>query len=202
MYDFTLALNSSTATLIGSNDSTQFSPFDVDGFYINKARPAAKNGTISGLNYCYYGRRDNSKDRYQSLIAVYRPAGIRNNNYERISDIIVISKLTPTSTVPQADALMRGFNCDYYELQENVQVIADDVIGACVYDTSNIGQLDLLSSTSEGYTLLMDSANHADCENGLLPSIIRGDSLEETMRRGILHVSAEICKCLLYTNTL
>ena len=201
MYDFTLALNGSTTTLIGSNDSTQLSPFSMDGFYINTARPAAQNGTISSFNYCYYGRLDNSKDRYQSLVAVYRPTGIRGI-YINISDTIVISKSTPTLTAPQADALIRGFNCDYYELQESVQVLAGDVIGACIYDTSNIGELDLLSRTSEGYTLLADSAHSADCDKGVLPSIVRGDNLEGTTRRGILHVSAEICKSLIYTDVI
>lgn len=201
MHDFTLAQDSSTTTLIGSNDTTPLLPFDTDGFYINTARPAVQNGTISSLNYCYYGRQDNSKNRYQSLVAVYRPTGVRGI-YISISDTIIISKLTPALTVPQADTLIRGFNCDYYELQESVQVLKGDVIGACIYDTSNIGQLDLLSQTSEGYTLLVDSAHNADCDKGVLPSIIRGDSLEGTTRRGILHVSAEICKSLIYTDVL
>lgn len=193
----TLALNNPTSILIGSNDSTPLSPFDVDGFYINTARPAPSNGTITTLNYCYYGRRDNSKDLYQSLIALYRPA-IRSS-YERVSDTIIVSKLPPTSTVPQTDVLMRGFNCDYYELQGSLQVLEGDVLGACIFDTSRIGQLDLISFTREGYTFLRDGANNVDCDRGVLPLEIGGDTLERTIRRGILHVSAGICKSLVYT---
>lgn len=184
--------STTTVMLIGSNESSPLSPFDFDAFYLNTARPAQINGTINSLSYCYYGRRDSSADFYQSLVALYRSAG--RSGYQRISETVVITKRNPTLQTSPDEVLLRGFNCDYYELSENVQVMEGDLIGACIFDTARIGKLDLLSVTSDGYSLLADGGNTIDCDRGTLPMTIMGDILEGTRRRGILHVSAEICK--------
>ena len=46
-----------------------------DRFYLNTARPAPCNGTITHFGYCYYGRQDDIDERetYQALVSVYRP---------------------------------------------------------------------------------------------------------------------------------
>ena len=194
-YHLTLAQVEEKSNIIGSKDSTPLNPFGNDGFYLNKERPAPSNGTIKSVQYCYYGRRDTSVNTYQSLVALYRPGA--RSTFDRVSDTLIISKRRPISNVPPGDVLLRGFNCDVYELETSIQVQKGDVIGACIYDNSNIGNLDLISrtpSTNGGYTLFVDSVNRADCDSGTLPSKLYNDNFEGTMDEGILHVSAEICE--------
>ena len=141
-------------------------------------------------------------NRYQSLVALYRPG--ERSTYDRVSDTLIILKRTPTrlNNIQPDELLQIGFQCDMYELETSLQVQMGDVIGACIYDNSNIGNLDLISRTSSangGYTLFADGANHADCDSGMLPSRLYNDDFEGRLDQGILHVSAEICKCIFPT---
>ena len=190
----TLALDNNKSLVIGSNVTTRLTPFNSDGFYLNTARPAPSNGTITGFSYCFYGNRDNSIRIYQSLVALYRAREGRIKRYERVSDTFVISKRTPFT---------QGFNCTSYELNVGLQVLQGDMIGACIYDTSNTGQLDLvsLSSLNESYTLLSESVHHADCDTEVLPDRILEDALERTRQNVILHISAEISKLFSFEHT-
>lgn len=110
----------------------------------------------------------------------------------RVSDTILITKRLPSDNVPQADVLLLGFNCDYLELDESISVITGDLIGACVYDNSDVETLNLVSLTDNGDFLPVDSVNHADCDTGTLPRRLMNDHLENTMRRVTLHLFAEI----------
>lgn len=187
---FTLAQSSSNYPIIGSNDSTPAVAFNFEGFYLNTLRPAPSNGTITTIEYCYYGRRDNSVRTYQSLVAVYRSS--TRGTMVRVSDTIQIIKRLPSDNVPEADILLQGFNCDYLELNDNISVIAGDLIGACIYDNSDIEVLNLVSLTESGDFLPVDSVNHADCDTGTLPRRLMNDHLEDTTRRVRLHLFAEI----------
>ena len=129
---------------------------------------------------------------YKSLVAVYRP-GTRGN-FDRVSDTITITKQNPSANILVANTLLLGFNCDYYELDEAINVTMGDVIGACVYDTGDTGQLDLVSSTDNGDFLPVDSVNHADCDTGTVPRRLMNDHLEATNTRILLHLFAEIGK--------
>lgn len=193
-HSFTLALNLSNNPIIGSNNSTPAVAFNFEGFFLNTLRPAPSNGTIKTLEYCYYGRRDNSVRRYQSLVALYRRSD--QETMTRVSDTIQIMKWLPSDNVPQADVLLQGFNCDYLDLNTNISVIAGDLIGACIYDNSDIEQLNLVSLTDSGDFLPVDSVNHADCDTGTLPRRLMNDHLEATNRRVLLHLFAEISKLL------
>ena len=164
--------------------------FNFEGFYLNTVRPAPSNGTITTIEYCYYGRRDNSMRIYQSLVAVYRLS--TRGTMTRVSDTISIAKRLPSDNVLPSDVLLQGFNCDYLELNENISVIVGDLIGACIYDNSDIEVLNLVSLTERGDFLPVDSVNHADCESGELPRRLMEDHLENTMRRVTLHLFAEI----------
>ena len=124
-------------------------------------------------------------------MALYRP--VAGNNYERITDTISIIKQTPPSRVPRADALLPGFNCDSSELDESVQVLTGDVIGVCIFDSLilDINRLDMVSLNGNGYLMLFDSADDADCEEGVLPNVI-GSNLGQTESLRIMHIFAEI----------
>ena len=182
------------AAIVGSNVSTPSQVSTLERFYLNTARPAPCNGTITSLRYCYYGREDSNRNTYQLLVALYRPEP-RSNNYQRITNTISIIKRTPISQVPLADALLPGFNCDSVELEESVQVLPGDVIGACIYDTLiSIRRLDVVSLNDiAGYRMLFNSANDEDCENRVLPEVV-GSNLEQTNFLRILHIFADICK--------
>jgi hypothetical protein len=116
-------------------------------------------------------------------------------------DTVSVVKRTPLSQVLPADALLPGFNCDSVELERSVQVLPGDVIGACIYDTLSIRQLDVVSRSDNGYRMLYNSADDEDCENGVLPEVV-GSNLEQTSIPRILHVFAEICKLLAISDGL
>ena len=189
VFNFTLIL-CDFGSIIGSNVSTRIGDDNNDRFYLNTARPAPCNGTIKQFGYCYYGNSDNENNEriYQVLVSIYRPAA--NGSYTNIANTVSIIKRTPLSEVPLADALQTGFNCDRMELEESVQVLERDVIGACVVDNSLLERLDVVSeNNNNGYRMRYDDANN--CEN--LPEII-GDNLQETRNDRILHIFAEICE--------
>ena len=125
-------------------------------------------------------------------MALYRPVP-GSNNYRRITDTVTVNKCTPLSQVPPTDILLPGFNCDSVELEESVQILQGDVIGACIYDTIRIRQLDVVSRSDNGYPMLFNSADDEDCENGVLPEVV-GSNLKQTRILRILHIFAEICK--------
>lgn len=197
-FDLRTVFNSNPAgdaTVVGSNVSIAAQPSTRERFYLNTDRPAPTNGTVTHLRYCYYGREDNNQNAYQALMALYRPNS-GSNNYRRIMDTVSVIKHTPLSQVSPADALLPGFNCDFVELEESVQVLQGDVIGACIYDTlirSTIRRLDVISQSDNGYHMLYNSADDEDCENGVLPEVV-GSNLEQTRTLRILHIFAEICK--------
>ena len=194
VYQLTLALAMSSSPIIGSNVSTPQildSVSTAERFYLNTARPAPCNGTITSLEYCYYGEMTNSRRTYQSIVALYRPVG--GTSYQRISDTISISKQTPIREIPSADVLLPGFNCDSYELNSSIQVQMGDVIGACIYDTLNTEQLDLVSLTGDGLILPFKGDSDAGCEDDILPDTVDG-LRDDDSRRIILHVFAEISK--------
>ena len=157
--------------------------------YLNTARPAPCNGTIRQFGYCYYGNDNNNERTYQVLVSIYRP--VAGNDYINITNIVPIIKRTPLSDVQLTDALLPGFNCDSVELEESVQVIEEDVIGACVVDNSLLERLDVVSrnNNNNGYRMPYDDANN--CEN--LQRII-GDNLQRTGDGRILHIFAQICE--------
>ena len=180
---------------MGSNVSTAAQVSTRERFYLNTPRPAPINGTITHFRYCYYGEEDSDRNIYQALMALYRPEPGSGTNYQRITDTVSVIKRTPLSEVPQAEALLPGFNCDSIELEESVQVLLGDVIGACIYDTfSSIDRLDVVSESEDGYFMLYNSADDEDCENRVLPELVIGSNLEKSSILRILHIFAEICK--------
>ena len=177
-------------SIIGSNVSTPTDDANMNRLYLNTARPAPCNGTIRQFGYCYYGNDNNNERTYQVLVSIYRP--VAGNDYINIMNTVPIIKQTPISEVPPADALLPGFNCDSVELEESVQVIEEDVIGACVVDNSLLERLDVVSRNNDnnGYRMYYDDANN--CEN--LPRIIIGNNLQRTGDGRILHIFAQICE--------
>ena len=102
---------------------------------------------------------------------------------------VPIIKRTSRSEVPLDDALLPGFNCDSVELEESVQVLEGDVIGACV-DDDLFDRLDVVSeNNNNGYRMRYEDANN--CES--LQRII-DDNLQDTGDGRILHIFAEICE--------
>ena len=130
-----------------------------------------------------------------------------NNDFDyiRIVDTITLSKQTsnnPDEPVPPSDQFLPGFNCDMYQLEQSVQVLEGDVIGACIETTSDTQQLNLVSRTDQGYSMRSLSANDARCRDGVVPEVVDDGRLDNVNPR-ILHIFAEIsmfaCFLILYT---
>lgn len=168
--------------------------------YLNTERNATCNGTITTINYCYYGPSDSNPRIYQSLVAVYRPIS-DGRDFEIVSPSIRIQRQTTGSDSDQSssdDILLPGFNCDTYQLEESIPVQIGDVIGACIDEIQGTRQLNLVSKvdTDEGYNniLLNIGANDAGCSDGVLPREIQMRNNLNEINRRILHVFSEISK--------
>ena len=58
----------------------------------------------------------------------------------------------------------------------------------------DINRLDMVSLNGNGYLMLFDSADDADCEEGVLPNVV-GNNLGQTESLRIMHIFAEISIC-------
>ena len=161
---------------------------DPDELYLNTDRPATGNGTISLLEYCYYGNLDTLQETYRSLIAVYRP--VNESRYERVSETISVTRRSyPFPLSPQADNILPGFNCDSQILIPSIRVETGDIVGICIYNSGGTSELDMITFRSGGYRMLFDGGIR--CDTGEMPLVL-DDGLRLDLFPGVLHVSAEI----------
>jgi hypothetical protein len=189
-------------------------------YYLNTAEPASCSGTISSVDYCYYGPSQYSNDNkilWVAVVALYRSE--HNGSYIRVSNGILLSKRPPSNTPnPERDILL-NFNCDTYTLSSTMRVQEGDIFGALLI-TDQIQQilpiwvqaavrahgLDLVGDSSNGY-LMMNKSLDQDGEIGDLvtdilfnfntegldlPTTLNGLSLDTEKR--VLHVYANISK--------
>ena len=161
---------------------------DPDGVYLNTDRPATCNGTISLLEYCYYGDFDLIQDTYRSLIAVYRP--VNQSHYERVSETISVTRRSyPFPLISQADNILPGFNCNSQMLTPSIRVQTGDIVGVCIYNSGETSELDMITFRPSGYRMMFEGG--VRCDTGEMPRIF-GDHLRLDSAPRILHISAEI----------
>ena len=167
---------------IGSNLQSSQMPSNANSFYLNTARPAGCNGTVTRLDYCYYGFSGLSSVPYTATVAFYRPS--TDGSYTRVSDTITITH----------SPLPAGFNCETYNLSREVTLQQDDVIGTCIYEIGGNTQRGLRLVTRQnngfGYNMMRASTNDAGCTTGTLPEVLNGLTPDETRR--VLHLQAVI----------
>ena len=165
---------------------------DPDGVYLNTDRPAAGNGTITFVEYCYYGVLDILQNTYRSLIAVYRP--VNQSHYERVSETISITRRSyPFPLTSQADNILPGFNCNSQVLIPSIRVQTGDIVGVCIYNSGGTSELDVITFRLGGYRMLFEGGIR--CDTGEMPLLV-GDRLRLDSAPRVLHVSAEICKLI------
>ena len=156
--------------------------------YLNTDRPATCNGTISLLEYCYYGDFDLIQNTYRSLIAVYRP--VNQSHYERVSETISITRRSyPFPLISQADNFLLGFNCNSQTLTSSIRVQTGDIVGVCIYNSGETSELDMITFRPSGYRMMFEGS--VRCDTGEMPRIF-GDHLRLDSAPRTLHISAEI----------
>ena len=191
-YQIALVLSESGSPIIGDTDQVPnfvvLATNDPDGVYLNTDRPATCNGTISLLEYCYYGNSDVSQNTYRSLIAVYRP--VNQSRYERVSETISVTRRSyPFPLTPQADNILPGFNCDSQVLIPSIRVQTGDIVGVCIYNSRETSELDMITFRPGGYRMLFEGG--VRCDSGEMPQVV-GDRLQLDFAARILHTSAII----------
>ena len=217
-----MAKSACTSPSVGSNIQVNLSNPESVGYYgqyyLNTEKPASCNGTISSVDYCYYGPSQYSNDgriRYwAAVVALYRSEA--NGSYRRVSDGFLLLKNTPSDPIspnPQTDILL-NFNCDKYVLNSTMSVQEGDVFGALLFTdqtlSPRLGGLDLVGDSGNGYTMLNKSLDQRsdvgdlilqvlyNLNGGLnLPPTLDGLSLDRERR--VLHIYANISKstCML-----
>ena len=211
-----------TSPSIGSNVRINLSNSESVGYhaqyYLNTARPASCNGTISSVDYCYYGpsqySNDNRTGHWIAVVALYHLQP--NGSYSRVSNrsILLAKQDDPRSS----DRILLNFNCDTYVPRSTMRVQEGDVFGVLLI-TDQIQQLipswapvrahglDLVGDSSDGYLMMNKTLNQDEeirdlrdqivrsifSDDGFnLPSILDGLTLDTEMR--VLHVYANISK--------
>lgn len=88
--------------------------------------------------------------------------------------------------------MLLGFNCDTYSLSSEIQVLEDDVIGACIFDqVPHSMELPLVAeSAMDGYSMLYLDERTAGCETNVLPDVVNNLRVDPLLK--VLHVSARI----------
>ena len=193
-YLIVLALSESDSPIIGDTDDAPnflvLTNEDPDGVYLNTDRPATCNGTISVVEYCYYGFPNLIQWTYRSLIAVYRL--VDQNRYERVSETISITRTSyPFPLVPQDDNFLPGFSCESQTLTPSVEVQMGDIVGICIYNTRDTSELDMISFRPGEYRMMFEGAGSVGCDTGEMPQVL-GDCLQLDSAPRTLHVSAQI----------
>ena len=218
----TVAQQICTSPSVGSNVQVNLSNSENVGYhaqyYLNTARPASCNGTISSVDYCYYGPNQYSSNSgtgyWVAVVALYRLQS--NGSYSRVSNrsMLLLKRDDPRSS----DRILLNFNCDTYVPRSTMRVQEGDVFGALLF-TDQIQQfipswtpvrahgLDLVGDSSDGYLMMNRTLNQDEIRNldeeivrsiisnddGIsLPSILDGLTLDTETR--ILHVYANISK--------
>ena len=209
-----------TGSSVGSSIQANLSnPEDVryyGHFYLNTAEPASCNGTISSVDYCYYGpsqySNDNRIQNWAAVVALYHSMET-DGSYRRVSDGMPLLKHTPSdpfSPNPETDVLL-NFNCDTYVLNSSIHVQEGDIFGVLIITDRtqrilSLGQLDLVGDSSDGYIMMNKSLDRVgeiidlfsevikniNTEGVDLPPTLDGLSLDTEKR--VLHVYANISK--------
>ena len=205
---------------VGSNIQVNLSNTENEGYYaqyfLNTAEPASCNGTISSVDYCYYGpsqySNDNRIQNWAAVVALYHSEA--DGSYRRVSDGMLLLKRVPSNPLapnPETDVLL-NFNCDTYVLNSSIHVQKGDVFGALIYSDRiqeiqpTIGGLDLVGDSSDGYLMRNKSFDQFEEIRDLLTEVIRNrntegldlpptlDGLSLDTEKRVLHVYANISK--------
>ena len=168
------------------------------GYYLNTNEPAHCSGTITSVDYCYYGPSQHNRPVWGAALALYRSDG--NSGYSRISDEIVLAKYAPSS--PDSVLQLNQLKCETYVLSQGLRVQKGDVFGAFILkDTFASSGLDLVGDSSNGNQMMTKVASVTIIFTRIgstpslyirLPGTLNGLSLDNETR--VLHVHANISK--------
>ena len=218
----TVAQEVCTGHNVGSNIQVNLSNPENVGYYgqyyLNTDKPAMCNGTISSVDYCYYGPSQYSNNNriqyWAAVVALYRLEA--DDRYKRVSDGMLLLKRAPSdphSPNPETDVLL-NFNCDTYVLNNSsMRVQKGDVFGALIFGDliqmnlrQPVGGLDLVGDSSNGYLMRNKSLIQFNDVIGLAIQVLRNittegldlpltlDGLSLDTEKRVLHVYANISK--------
>ena len=176
--------------------------------------PAHCSGTITRVDYCYYGPNQHTRRAWGTTLALYRSDG--GSGYSRISDEIILAKYAP-SIAPSSDSVLQlnQFKCETYVLGQALTVKVGDIFGAFIFTDGalfgTVGGLDLVGDSNNGYQMMRASGNvnpsfevtTTSLFNIRLPEEI--DQLSVDSERRVLHVYANISKsaiCCIHANKI
>ena len=172
-------------------DSVEFDIDTAHGFYLNTQDPSPCNGTVDEFQYCYY-RPSNLAARYDFTFAVFRETS--PGSYSAVSEAYTTGRTLTNLNLGSGD-----FACARFEVMNQVQIQAGDVIGACVYDPPNTGglsgvraELNVVGGNAGNGNYLMMTGN-AGCDDLTVPSPVTVSGLT-TIDSHVLHISASISK--------
>ena len=174
---------------------TDSGEFDIDtahGFYLNTQDPSPCNGTVNEFQYCYYRSSSFALGGYDFTFAVFRETS--PGSYSAVSEAYTTGRTLTNHNLGSGD-----FACARFEVMNQIQVQAGDVMGACVYDPPNTGglsgvrvELNVVGGNAGNDRYLMMTEN-AGCGDFNVPSPVTVSGLTR-IDSHVLHISASISK--------
>ena len=175
--------------VIGS-DSGEFDIDTAHGFYLNTQDPSPCNGTVSGFQYCYY-RSSSLAARYEFTFAVFRETS--PESYSAVSEAYTTGRTLTNHNL----GLSGAFACAGFEVMNQIQIQAGDVVGACIYNPPDTGglrgvrvELNVVGRNAGSNRYLMMTGN-TGCNDFTVPSPVSGLTRIDSH---VLHISASISK--------
>ena len=177
---------------VGNTDETEAAIVTDTMFYLNTANPAPCAGNITSWRVCYYGPERVEFSSYWATYALYRRTD-SGRRYERVSGIYsAVRSHTIFTGVNVVDGEIEegGLNCYDDPVDFPVTVQDGDLVGACVFTSVNISQLNIVGDVmNNGESLQGMDAN--GCTVNDIPSDIPSNQLMR-LRSRRLHLYANI----------
>ncbi len=168
----------------GSNLNDTIHRSGQKGLFLNFENRAPCNGTVTAYNYCYY---DTKGEAVATVFMVYR----QNRDHYTLVDGSWHSVNKTQNQLLQAD-----LSCEDEPLEkmQQFQVEENDIIAACIVDTSNTKRLRVLAENAEGHSLqrVKKSGNSDSCSPSEFNMIAAGNF--EELSEFALHLFADIGK--------
>ncbi len=138
-------------------------------FYIDRGNRAECAGMITSISYCFH-QPQTEADEYIATVAVYTPAS--SDPDEEIFNVSSPSfTILKSSTELLAELNTTNFVCSKLSLPQPVSVAVGDVLGACLFDPPDSGdvtryRLDLVSRAAGGTEDVVRTNTDSNIPNG------------------------------------
>ena len=183
-----ISVQGQTCGVFGT-DSGEFDADETHGFYLNTQDPAPCDGTVDKFQYCHY-QHSTFRFSYAFTFAVYRETS--PGLYSAVSEAF---------TAEREPNLFSDFACLRFSVNNQIQIQADDMIGACIYNPPGLTRETFVVGEDAGADRYLMTTSTSQCGDATVPSHVMTSSLSR-VNSHVLHIYAYIGKQCLFANSI